>query len=202
MACSTNYVRSHHKHAIDHCDRAAVNLRFSAFLTSWSQPNRKQRGNSRQNASMTAWFIRENSTWRRTETAPNFAPVAVELTAEGDCFLLVPPDASVTVNGNPVLNGIHLLRHKDEVAAIEGAIAYYTTDGLSEVVSFPGPAAKCGRCRSSILEGASAVKCACGVWYHQSDPPCFEYGDEPVCVACRRPTRLDGSGLWSPEEAE
>jgi hypothetical protein len=151
---------------------------------------------------MAAWFIRENSAWRRTQTAPlSFAPSAVELTAAGEWCLLAPRDAAMAVNGLPLLNGIQILQHRDEVAATDGTIAYFTDEVLPEVVSFFGPATKCGRCRSAIAEGAAAVKCACGVWYHNSDPPCFQYGDDPVCVACSRPTRLDGSGLWSPEEA-
>jgi hypothetical protein len=147
---------------------------------------------------MASWFVRENSSrWRRAETAPSFTPAAIERTAGGEWIILAPPSAAISVNGIPVQSGVQLLRHKDEVAAEHGRIAYFTTEVVPEVVTFSGPTAKCGRCRKPIAEGATAVRCACGVWY---DAQCFEYGDKPVCVACGRPTRLDASGLWTPED--
>ena len=147
------------------------------------------------------WFLREdgNGAWLRTETAPNFAPALIDLTASGQCLLLVPPDFDIAVNGEPVQNGAHILQHRDEVATAD-TMAYFTGEKLPQVVAFSGAVAKCGRCRSELREGCPAVRCVCGLWFHASDPCCFEYGEDPVCIACGRPTRLDGSGLWCPEE--
>lgn len=146
---------------------------------------------------MAAWFVVENSAWRRTEHPPTLAPAVLDVTAAGEWLILAPPGTAVAINGIAVQSGIALLQHEDEIASADNTIAYFTAETLPEVVSFSGRAAKCGRDRSVITEGAAAVRCACGVWYHEE---CFEYGgDDAVCVACGRPTRLDGSGLWRPE---
>jgi hypothetical protein len=148
------------------------------------------------------WFIRENSAWHRTETTPRFGAAVVERTTAGEPVVIVPLGSAIAINGVPIVNSIHLLQHKDEISAADGTLIYFSTEGVPKVISFPGPTAKCGRCRTEILAGAAAVQCACEVWYHHTDPPCFEYGDKPACVACGRPTRLDGSSLWSPEALE
>jgi hypothetical protein len=148
------------------------------------------------------WFIRQDSVWRLTNTPPSFGVTVVERTGAGESVLLAPPGASVAINGVPFTKGIHVLEHKDEISQPDGTLAYFTTEALPQIVSFSGPPAKCGRCRSALQAGAVAVRCACGVWYHHVDPPCFEYGDRPACVACGRPTRLDASSLWSPEAPE
>ena len=148
------------------------------------------------------WCIRENGTWRRTETAPTFDPAVVERTAAGEPVVIVPFGTAIAINGVPLVNGIHLLEHKDEISTADGTLIYFSAEAVPKATSFPGPKANCGRCRTEIPTGAAAVQCACGVWYHQADPPCFEYGDKPACVACGRPTRLDGSSLWSPDAQE
>jgi hypothetical protein len=93
-----------------------------------------------------------------------------------------------------------MLNHKDEIRS-GNFIYYFTAEESPQVIAFTGQACKCGRCRTAISEGALAIRCLCGVWYHHGDPSCFEYGEQPLCVACRRPTLLDGSALWCPEEA-
>lgn len=118
----------------------------------------------------------------------------------GTACLLVAPGSGVSINGSPAADlGIHFLAHKDEIRCA-GRTFYFTTEESPEVIAFTGQACKCGRCRTAIGEGAQAIRCLCGVWYHHGDPSCFEYGEQPLCVACRRPTLLDGSALWCPEE--
>jgi hypothetical protein len=113
--------------------------------------------------------------------------------------LLAPPGSAVLVNGKRLVHGSHVLEHRDEVADADGVVAYFSTEDSPEAVRYAGPAAKCGRCHVSIALDSLAIKCSCGVWYHHGKPSCFAYGDDPRCVSCRRATRLDGSGLWSPE---
>ena len=167
----------------------------------WSQAEHSQcRGLS--DTPRMPWFVRDKekgtATWRRSETAPNFAPAVIELSASGECLLFIAPDVHLAVNGTPVLNGVRVLQHRDEIASAD-AITYFSTEKLPEVVAFSGSPVKCGRCRSEIKEGSAAAMCVCGLWYHASDRACFEYGDA-VCIACGRPTRLDGAGLWCPKE--
>jgi hypothetical protein len=128
-------------------------------------------------------------------------PAALLRTSDtGIACLFVAPHSDLSINGSPAADlGVHVLVHKDEIRSA-GRTFYFTTEELPEVIVFEGQACKCGRCRAAISEGAQAIRCLCGVWYHHGDPSCFEYGELPLCVACRRPTLLDGSALWCPEE--
>jgi hypothetical protein len=136
----------------------------------------------------------------RTQVPPAIAGAEIAK-LDGAFVLLAVPGTSLRVNGKNLIPGLRVLAHRDEIVDAAGAVAYFSTEDHPAAVRYAGPPAKCGRCHSSIAPEAFAVRCACGVWYHHGDgPSCFEYGDDPLCVACRRPARMDGSGLWSPEE--
>lgn len=118
------------------------------------------------------WFIRKDSSeWRVSEAAPKFGAAVLERSAAGEAVLIMPASAGISVNGIPIATGIHVLQHKDEVSAPDGTLAYFSIEALPQVVSFTGPAARCGRCRSAIEAGAAAVQCLCAVWYHHAEPP-------------------------------
>jgi hypothetical protein len=148
-----------------------------------------------------SWFTPENGQWSLTKSAPPLSPAILHTSDTGSVCLFVAPDGDLSVNGLSAADlGIHVLAHKDEIRS-GGRTFYFTTEESPEVIAFTGQACKCGRCRGAIEDGALAIRCLCGVWYHHGDPSCFEYGEQPLCVACRRPTLLDGSALWHPEEA-
>jgi hypothetical protein len=113
---------------------------------------------------------------------------------------MVPPGGRAAVNGLPLSAGLHVLSHKDEIRLNDGSAIHFSVEVLPQPRPYLGPAAKCGRCHTALEPGCPVVHCSCGVAYHHGSPSCFEYGKQPLCVACRRPTRMDGSGLWRPEE--
>ena len=151
---------------------------------------------------MASWFFRdkETSEWVRNTLAPTLLGATIAQTPLGGVCLFVAPGWRVAVNGAPLATGLRILQHRDEIACGDGTVVYFTTEDPPAVAPFAGPPAKCGRCRIPLTEGAPSIRCNCGVHYHHAAPSCFEYGDNPICVACSKPTRLDGSGLWSPEE--
>jgi hypothetical protein len=148
-----------------------------------------------------SWFAREDGRWSLTRNAPPLSPAVLHTDNTGNSCLFVAPGGSVFINGASAADiGIHMLTHKDEIRSGKHTF-YFTTEESPEVRAFTGQSSKCGRCRGVIEEGVQAIRCLCGVWYHHGNPSCFEYGEQPLCVACRRPTLLDGSALWRPEEA-
>jgi hypothetical protein len=150
---------------------------------------------------MPGWFNRAGTQWLLAGAAPVFEDAVLHQLQDGVFCLFVAPDSGIAINGSPAAKlGVHVLVHKDEIRRGDGSVLYFTSEALPEVISISGQKSKCGRCRALIEESKPAVRCICGVSYHHGDPSCFEYGEHPVCVACHRPTRLDGSGLWCPEE--
>jgi hypothetical protein len=148
---------------------------------------------------MPGWFNRVGAKWSRSNTPPTLPGAQVQQVAGGSWCLFVRPGADLLVNGLPAaVVGVRVLAHKDEIICGDEVVHFTTEDPPEVVVVSESGSIKCGRCRAA-LKSEQAVRCACGVWYHKD---CFEYGDEPRCVACRRITRLDGSGLWRPEEEE
>jgi hypothetical protein len=170
---------------------------FARFISVGFGTGQKQWHHGR----MAVWLLGTVSGWRRAQI-PSAVAGGEIVKFNAAYVLLAPPGGGVRVNGQRLVRGIRVLEHRDEVMDADGAVAYFSTEEPPEPVRYSGPAAKCGRCRASIALDSLAIKCACGVWYHHGDPSCFEYGDDPRCVACRRAARLDGSGLWSPEVEE
>jgi len=133
------------------------------------------------------------------------APAAVLLPARqgnpSPWVLIVKPGASVHVNGLPVLAGIRVASHRDEIRVEHQAPLYFSTETPATVEAFPGGPrpVHCPRCKLAIGAGAPAVRCPnCGVWHHQlEDRPCYTYAGG--CAACGAPTALDGGYQWVPE---
>jgi hypothetical protein len=124
---------------------------------------------------------------------------------DGGMALLIRPGVRVWVNGLPVLGGIRLLEHRDEIL-VGGQRFYYSAESRPEVVAFHLEAGErpptCPVCRGQVREGDDAVQCpGCGRWHHQlPGKPCWTYA--PTCRFCSHPTALTGEDSWRPEMEE
>jgi hypothetical protein len=128
--------------------------------------------------------------------------------ATAGAALLVRPGVWVRVNGEPVLGGLRLLLHKDEVCA-EDARLFFSAESAPAVVPFQAPAGgrvpTCPVCRGPIREGSPAVRCpGCGRWFHQGEAgagrpakPCWTYA--PSCRFCDHPTSFAAEATWRPD---
>jgi hypothetical protein len=114
--------------------------------------------------------------------------------------LLGGREASLRVNGQPLVLGIRALRDRDEIS-LAGHRCFFSTEELARVVPFPGLAqpAYCPRCKQKVEPGDPAVACPhCRAWHHQSEKfPCWTYG--PTCALCQlHSTALDAGYAWTP----
>src|SRR5262249_20608545 len=100
--------------------------------------------------------------------------------AERGAALLVRPGVWARVNGAPVLGGMRLLGHKDEVL-VGAARAYFSAEATPGVLAFRaavgGRVPICPTCRGPVRDGSAVVECpGCGRWYHQDGPKtCWTY---------------------------
>jgi hypothetical protein len=120
------------------------------------------------------------------------------LHALGGLWVLIAGEA-VRVNGMPLFGGVRVLRDRDEIR-VGSHRAFFSEEEPPRVVPFPGAdqPVLCPRCKQPLVVGDPSVRCACGLWYHQStDLPCFSYSDH--CAHCDRPTALDAGYRWSPD---
>jgi hypothetical protein len=127
---------------------------------------------------------------------------------ESGAALLLPPGVAARVNGRPVLGGLRVLEHRDEVI-IGRSRLYYSAEATPVVVVFRraegSRSPTCPLCRGPIRDGDRAVQCpGCGRWFHQADAgedkpakPCWTYA--PTCRFCNHPTALGGGAGWRPE---
>jgi hypothetical protein len=159
-----------------------------------------------------------SSVWRQAR-AGDWQPVAIPdvgLALDGLRFVrfgsdnergaavLLPVGAAARVNGRPVLGGLRVLEHKDEV--IHGRSRFfYSAESAPVLVAFRraegARSPTCPLCRGPVRDGDPAVQCpGCGRWFHQSAKPCWTYA--PTCRFCNHPTALDGAAGWRPEAEE
>jgi hypothetical protein len=125
-------------------------------------------------------------------------------------LLLVPPSTTAFVNGEPLLGGIHVLAHRDELL-VAGRRYCYSAISKPEVSVFALAAGarrpRCVVCRFALEDGQAVVFCpGCGRAFHQmeaqGDRPekkCFSF--RPQCL-CGHPTSLDGAAQWHPLHEE
>jgi hypothetical protein len=125
--------------------------------------------------------------------------------------LLAAPGSRLAVNGLPVLGGLKLLDHSDEITA-DGVRFVFSGESLPEVTALHletgGRELRCSLCRGVIQDGMSVVCCPrCGRLFHQIDggsesteKHCWTYSDR--CRHCGHPTALSEEALWSPEDEE
>jgi hypothetical protein len=124
-------------------------------------------------------------------------------------MLLARQQASVQVNGWPLVLGARLLCDRDEIVVrADGSSAtfhcFFATERLPQVAAYPGGAGAicCPRCKQPIEPNQMAVQCpnaSCGAWHHQkADLQCWTYSD--TCALCDRPTQLDAGFRFNPED--
>jgi hypothetical protein len=123
--------------------------------------------------------------------------------------LLVRDHLAARVNGWPVVGGIRVLDHKDEIT-VGGQRMYFSAQSQPTVEVYQhdgsqrGP--RCPICRTEVQNGQAIVRCpSCLRIYHQIDAtgdtpakPCWTYS--PECRFCSHPTSLSGDAAWRPEE--
>jgi len=125
--------------------------------------------------------------------------------------LVLPMGAAARVNGRPVLGGLRMLEHKDEVIFGRSRLFYSAESAPLVVVFHREEAARsptCPLCRGPVRDGDQAVQCpGCGRWFHQTEAaegkpakPCWTYA--PTCRFCNHPTALGGEVGWRPEMEE
>ena len=118
--------------------------------------------------------------------------------------LVLPVGAAARVNGRPVLGGLRVLEHKDEVIFGRSRL-FYSAESTPVVVVFRraegARSPTCPLCRGPVRDGDRAVQCpGCGRWFHQADKPCWTYA--PTCRFCNHPTALGGEAGWRPERED
>jgi hypothetical protein len=167
---------------------------------------------------MSSVWRETNGTWQPL-TIPEGAGVEVDGVRflgfgagnERGTALLLPPGMAARVNGRPVLGGLRILEHKDEVISGRSRF-FYSAEATPLVVVFRREgetrSPTCPLCRGPIRDGEQAVQCpGCGRWFHQTDAaegkpakPCWTYA--PTCRFCNHPTALGGAAGWRPETEE
>jgi hypothetical protein len=163
----------------------------------------------------TLWQQAAAGAWR--PVAPDAAPAdEARLLTVGDgpdraAVLLVRPGAAVRVNGQPVLGGLRLLAHRDEIL-IGRLRCFYSAESTPLPAPYRheggGRRPLCPVCRGPVQDGERAVRCpGCGRWHHQLDAardgrakPCYTYA--PACRFCAHPTDLSGGPVWRPEQED
>lgn len=116
--------------------------------------------------------------------------------------LLVERGARVRVNGLPVVGGLWLLEHRDEIL-IDSKRLHFSTQTAPEMVTYRQGDSRppvCAICRGPIRDEMPAVRCpGCCRWFHQLESrPCWTYAAE--CRFCKHPTAFDAQATWKPEE--
>jgi hypothetical protein len=131
--------------------------------------------------------------------------------AERGALLWARPGLWVRVNGLPVLGGVRVLEHKDEVLVAAGRL-FFSLETTPTVTTFRTPeggrSPVCPVCRGPIKDGSGAVQCpGCGRWFHQAEAadgrpakPCWTYA--PTCRFCSHPTAFAAEAAWRPDQEE
>jgi hypothetical protein len=142
---------------------------------------------------------------------PGIALFGLAQGAERGALLMASPGIWVRVNGLPLLGGLRVLDHKDEVLLGNGRL-YFSLETTPLIASYRIPegsrAAICPICRGPIKDGAAAVQCpGCARWFHQAEAaddkpakPCWTYA--PTCRFCNHPTAFDAQAAWRPDQEE
>jgi hypothetical protein len=145
---------------------------------------------------------------RAAPPAEGIGWLAFRAGAEAGVALLVRTGVLVRVNGQPVVAGLRLLEHQDEIL-VRGARFFFSAESTPVQVAFRleagARAPTCPVCRGAIWDGDQAVQCpGCTRWFHQLDAAgtrrakhCWTYAAR--CRFCNHPTSLSGEPGWTPE---
>ncbi len=123
--------------------------------------------------------------------------------------LIAKAETPVLVNGAPVIGGLRILRHKDEM--LSGSQRMFFSAEAQPVMQIyepeeSGRPVRCPVCRSELRAGDSIVRCpGCQRAYHQAADAgesaakrCWTYAAE--CRFCQHPTSMSGRPSWRPDE--
>jgi hypothetical protein len=164
-----------------------------------------------------------SSLWTQAETVWHALSLDTELSGgavrlarfgtgpDAGVALLARPEAEVRINGLPILGGLAILQHRDELL-IGGRRFCFSAESTPLVTRFHlsegarRPA--CPVCRGALQDEEEAVQCpGCGRWFHQIEASegkraraCWTYA--ATCRFCRHPTSLNGDTAWRPEQEE
>jgi hypothetical protein len=142
---------------------------------------------------------------------PGIALYGLPQGAERGALLMARPGVWVRVNGLPLLGGVRVLDHKDEILAADGRL-YFSLEMTPTLTTFhvpeDGRSPTCPICRGPIKDGMAAVQCpGCGRWFHQAEAadgraakPCWTYA--PTCRFCAHPTAFDTGAAWRPDRED
>ena len=150
------------------------------------------------------WTLDPSHGWRPDDlpSSHELLPGLHVVSAGGSWVLVGTGDRRVRVNGQTATTGLVVLNDRDEIVVAGQKPAYFSSEQLAKIESFPGgpEGGCCPRCRQSLDPGIDAVRCpSCSLWYHASvDRPCWEYS--PTCAVCPQQTALDAGFRWTPEE--
>jgi hypothetical protein len=120
----------------------------------------------------------------------------------GRAVLFVHAGTFARVNGEPVVGGMRVLEHRDEVLT-EAARCFFSGESAPVVTPFVlGPGGRvptCPVCRGPVREGMLAVACpGCGRRAHQLEGrACWSYA--PTCRFCNHPTSFAAEATWRPD---
>jgi hypothetical protein len=125
--------------------------------------------------------------------------------------LFVQQGVWVRVNGEPILGGLRLLEHKDEILTSVGRLCFSQETPPAVVIYQPTLGqrpAVCPICRGPVIQGMQAVQCpGCARWFHQLDAigdrpakPCWTYA--PTCRFCNHPTAFAAEAVWRPDRED
>src|SRR5262249_25788532 len=131
--------------------------------------------------------------------------VALLVLPRQGAVLLARPGVWVRVNGDPVLGGMRLLEHKDEVLA-DAVRLVFSQQGVPTVVAFSlrggGRLPRGPVCRGLVREPAVSVQCpGCPRWFpREGAKPGWPYA--PACRFCTHPAAFDDAAAWRPDREE
>jgi hypothetical protein len=142
--------------------------------------------------------------------APSIALASLRKDSNAGAALLVLAGTPAWVNGDPVVGGLRVLVHRDEI--VVGSELYcYSAHSRPIVSAFTLAAGarrpRCGVCRMAVEDGQAAVACPqCGRLYHQLEAAgehgaklCWTY--LPACL-CGHPTALGADEPWRPDRED
>jgi hypothetical protein len=134
-------------------------------------------------------------------------------------MLLADPGPVSRVNGQRIIGGAKVLKHKDEIT-FNAQQFFFSAETPPVVVSFPAHLCaeklRCPVCRGPFASGQPVVQCpGCQRWYHHSEKeggeqeaseagsavaarPCWTYA--PQCKFCGHQTAMSEEALWRPDE--
>jgi hypothetical protein len=126
-----------------------------------------------------------------------------------ELFVLLAPAGArqqVRVNGDPVVAGIHVLQHRDEIVVRnckgESLRLYFSAEKIARIEQLTDEphTVSCARCYKRINPGNQIVRCpSCSAVHHQSDEfNCWTYAEKCANSMCFQNTEINSGFRWVP----